>query len=487
MAALGAHESELLLGIGLAVVAVALLEMLPRSILQDTWLALVAGREVATGGVPHHEVLTAFSAGSPWIDQQWLSQLVMYELYRAGGFALLGVLSMALLTSGIAGAVVGARKLGASAGSIIRVLPVVLFNILVATEVRTQAFAYPLFACTLYLLARDSRRPSPRVYWCLALLIMWGNLHGSATIGAGLVSLRGLTLLWERRRQLSVLRMWLRPVILGLGAPLSLLVTPYGLSMVSYYRGTLLNGDFRRLIPEWAPLTSGPLPVLIIFFALAAITIWSFGRYPRQSTLWDRCALLALAFAAVMVARNVEWFGIAALMLLPVSIDPAVRSRAHPVGSRPMLNLLLAATASMALITVSAITLSKGASAFERGYPDAAAAVVSAQLRDRPSLRVLADERLADWLLWRVPQLRGRVAYDARFELLSARQLGSIEDFNLQLGQGWHRAGRGYRLLVLPSSSRDLVETVEHEPGRRILYDGAGVVVILRNSAEASA
>jgi hypothetical protein len=477
------RDSELLLGVGLAVVAIALLAMLPHAILQDTWLALVAGRDIAANGIPHHDVLTAFSAGRPWIDQQWLSQLLMYRVYQVGGIALVGVLSMGLLSCGIGGAMVGARKLGAAPASIIRIFPLALLNILVATEVRTQAFVYPLLVGVLYLLATDSRRPSRRVYLSLPLLVLWGNLHGSVVVGVALVVLRALTLLWERRERLRSAAAWLPPALLAGGAVLSLLVTPYGVAALSYYRGTLLNGSFRQFSVEWQPVTAAPLLVIIALLTLASLALWSFGRYRRQTTLWDRGTLIGLAFASVMVMRNVEWFGLAALMLMPVSIDPAARAAAHRSRSRPGVNLLLAAIAGTALIGMLALTLGKPPASFEAGYPSGALSAIRATVDAQPSIWVYADEQFGDWLLWRIPQLRGRVAYDARFELLSSAQLRQIGDLKLQMGPAWRSAARGYRLLVLPSGARPLVRSFEAEPGARTVFNGEGTVVILRRPA----
>jgi hypothetical protein len=96
------------------------------------------------------------------------------------------------------------------------------------------------------------------------------------------------------------------------------------------------------------------------------------------------------------------------------------------------------------------------------------------------STRVYADERFADWLLWRLPQLRGRVAYDASFELLSTAQLQAIFDLKSHAGVGWNRAARGYRLLVLDSSADALVRAFLREPGTRRLFERDGAVVLLR-------
>jgi hypothetical protein len=70
--------------------------------------------------------------------------------------------------------------------------------------------------------------------------------------------------------------------------------------------------------------------------------------------------------------------------------------------------------------------------------------------------------------------------------LLSAQQMRAILDLKLVSGLNWKRAARGYRLLVL-STQDDAVRALEREPGRRILFDRAGVVVILRSPAAAVA
>jgi hypothetical protein len=256
--------------------------------------------------------------------------------------------------------------------------------------------------------------------------------------------------------------------------------------MASYYRATLLNGAFRTFISEWQPVTAAPI-LAGLFFVLAGITIWSFGRHVRQTTLWERWALLALAATAIMAIRNVEWFGFASLILLPVSIDAAVRSRAGTQRSRPVINLALTATVAVALVVAFAATFARGTSAFEHPYPAGVLAAVHAETAADPSSRVFADERYADWLLWRLPDLRGRVAYDARFELLSSQQFVWIAKLKGLVGTDWKRATRGYRILVLKSNiTHDAVAAFEHEPGRRVLYEGHGVVVILRSAAQAS-
>lgn len=467
----------MLIAVALVALAAALLGLLGRDILQDTWLALVAGREVAEHGIPHHESLTVLAHGRRWIDQQWLAQLAMYELDRAGGIVLVGFVNAVLVMAGLVGAILAARRLGAGARSIVRVLPLVVWTIALTATARTQPWAYPLFSALVWLLAGDSRRPSVRVWWCLPLLVVWGNVHGSATLGAGLVVLRGLTMLWERRTRLRrAPRAWARPVGLIVGAPLCLLVNPYGLAIIHYYRATLFNGAFRKLVTEWGPITGSPV-VAALFFLTAGIVIWSFGRHRSQTTLWERAAMLLLAIAAIVAVRNVIWFNLATVVVLPLSIDAAVRARGAGQRSHPRLNMAILAVATVALVIAAVASARRSPTG--RYYPADGLAAVQRAVAADPSLRVFADERYADWLLWRLPSLRGRVAYDARFELLSGAQLSAIVDFKSQTGPNWGRLASGYRLLVLQQSS-PATSQLEHASGARVLFDRDGMVVIAR-------
>jgi hypothetical protein len=488
--ACGRHGTDVLLGVGLMAMTAVLLVALPNAFSVDSWLALVSGRELWQSGIPHHETLTALAHGAPWIDQQWLSQLLTYAVYLVGGLALLGVVNVVLMAGAVAGCAVGARRLGASPAAVLLVLPLCAAIVVSSREVRTQEFALPLFAATTYLLASDSRRPSARVYWCLPLLLLWANVHGTVSLGVALVALRGLALGWERRGELlTCARAWLRPLILILAAPATLLATPYGLSVVSYYRVMLLGGTVRQAVTEWQPITSMPV-MAILLFVLVGGALWAFGRYPGRTTLWERLALLALAAASIQVVRNTLFFALLALLVLPLALSGSSGRRpAQALAGlrRGRLNLGLGCLSLCAVVAVGAATLARPDSSIELVYQRTGLLqVVEHQTAADPGLKVFADVRFADWLLWRDPGLRGRIANDARFELLTSAQLTRLRDAVIALGPDWKRGLRGFRLIVLdrryaPQAVAGLLE----ESGRRILYDDGSQIVILRTAGEA--
>lgn len=477
--------NDVLLGVGLVAVAAVLEIFLPHAFNVDSWLALVTGREVWQSGVPHHETLTALAQGAPWIDQQWLSQLLSYGTYLVGGLGLLGIVNVTLIIGAVAGCAIGARRLGASARSVLLVLPLCAVIVALFSEVRTQELVLPLFTATVYLLASDSRTPSRRVYWCLPLLVLWANLHGTVVLGAVLVSLRGLTLAWERRARVrSSAQAWVRPLILLLAAPATLLVTPYGLSIVSYYRGMLLGGALRQMVTEWQPITSEPA-MAAMFFVLAGAALWAFGRYPARTTLWERVALVAMAAASIEVMRNALFFALLAVLVLPLALPAGSSQRPMEWAARlrrARLNLGLAGLSLCAVLALGATMLARPDSSVELVYQRTKILqAVEHQTAVHPQLRVFADVRFADWLLWRDPALQSRIANDARFELLTTPQITRVRNVVDALGADWKQGLRGFRLAVLDrrSSPRAVVGLLR-EPGHRVLYNDGQRIVILR-------
>src|SRR5262249_56547910 len=101
----------------LAAFAAVLIVDLRNMLITDGWTALLSGRVVAEHGLPSHDTLTLWAHGHNWVDQQWLAQLVLYELERLGGLPLVLLVHTALVTSALALAAALARRTGGSARS----------------------------------------------------------------------------------------------------------------------------------------------------------------------------------------------------------------------------------------------------------------------------------------------------------------------------------------------------------------------------------
>jgi hypothetical protein len=450
---------------------------------QDAWLALVDGRYIVQHGLPHHDPFGILTRGAAWVDQQWLAQLAIYDLYRLGGLALYSIVFVALAVGSLAAAIAVARALGGREPFVTWVLPLAASLYCIGSfQIRTQGFAYPLFVATLWLLVRDARAPSSRrVYLVLPLLVLWGNLHGSASLGAALAELYGLTLLVEdlgpggRGRRLR----W-RTVAFLAGPPLCLLLTPYGPSMVHYYESTLFNPAFAKVVSEWQPV--GAVTVIAVpFFMLAFATLWVLGRSGRRTHPFEHAALILLAFGAVFAVRNVTWFALGTLMLLPAAIATVASRRPEP-QRRASLNLAFLAATGVFLLASLATVATRPSRWFESRYDTQALSRV-AVLADRdPAVRIYADSRFADWLLWHEPALAGRLAYDVRFELLSGAQLQAISDITALPAPGVRPFLDGYGILVLDPSDSAGTSRLLNRPGTRVILADRRVVVATRSA-----
>ena len=381
-------ECHALLIVGIAAVAGISLATVPMHVTTDSWLALVDGRYIAEHGIPQRDTMALMTHGVRWIDQQWLSQLATYGLYRVGGLPLYAIVYTASTIGALGMTVAASQQLGARAAHVIWALPVTAFLYVAGSfNIRTQGFAYPLFAATLWLLAAEVRAPSRRrVYLVFPLLILWGNLHGSASMGAGLASLYGLTVLVQDVRAGQRLRRWRRATAFIIGAPLCLLVTPYGLATASYYRGTLANPAFKAIVTEWQPITHVTL-LAVPFFLAAFATVWMLGYARERVRLFDALVLLAMIAGAILAVRNITWFALAVLMLAPPLLSSIAPGR-RPVKRHPRLNLALAGAATCFCL-VSVINVAGRPTAWFESRFDAGALRRSGDRPARPRRRCL--------------------------------------------------------------------------------------------------
>jgi hypothetical protein len=464
-AALAAFAAREALPIAAAALHVALVAaLLPFTVVQDTWLALVAGREVS-GGLPQRDTLTVLAGGAEWVDQQWLGQLALYGLHALGGLGTVLALHAGMLAATLVAAVVAARRLGGSPRAVGAVAAGSILLAPWAWQLRAQSLVYPLFVAVVWLLAADARRPSRRALLVLPLLALWANVHGSVLVGALLVVAAG-----------ALGRRWL----LVAAAPLCVLASPYALQLPGYYRTMFLDADLGRFVVEWG--WTAPSLATAPFWGLAALTGWAVVRRGERALWFDRIALAVTLVGGVAAIRSVVWFGLAAVVLLPNLLSS---SRPYEAAGRPAARLatgvavVLVATAA----AVSALSLPGAATRAERLWPAPAADAVAAAVAADPDARVFASERYADWLLWRSPELRGRIAFDARFELLPPGDLDAIARLLRREGAGWKQPADGYRILVLDPARPGLVSAFAAGPGARVIHSSDTIAVVLRRPA----
>ena len=455
--------------------ACVLLIFPPYLLVTDSWLVLAGGREIFEHGLPMRDEWTVLALERTWTDQQWGAQLLAYSAHALGGHPFLTVFAEGFVFAAFAVAAAAGRSLGAGP----RAIALVLFPVIVAAPfawtIRAQIFALPLYTGLLWLLTSEVRRPSRRVYMAFPLLVVWANIHGSVSLGALLVMLLGAIELVSSRG-----RSGLRSLLLLVLPPLAVLATPYGpLTTARYYHLLLFDPPFDRNVTEWQ--WADPDLDTLGFYVLAAVALVVVLARWRRLTVFGGLTLALTFVEAVWAIRGIPWFALACMVLLPAAIGQALESKPAPIRRR--VNRSLTAGAATILLAVVVASLVRDASWYERRWPEASVheAVATAAGSDAS---VFAATRYADWLLWKTPSLRGRIAYDVRFEIYDPETFLRIALFRVEQGNGWKTLADGYDVIVLesdaePSSVRDFLS----EPGARALYRDDSITIVQRPTA----
>jgi hypothetical protein len=455
--------------------AVGLLALAPSRITGDTWFDLVAGRDIVQHGLPHHDRLMAFTAGREWQDQQWLAHVVAYGLDIIGGLGLVSLADAGLLVGALLVAMLAARTLGGSP-SWITAIAVPSILLLLPTPARSQAFAMPLFAALVWLLARDVRRPDRRILLVIPLFVLWANMHGSVLLGSALVLVRCAiaVALALRARKIVALR---RPLALAFAALLAPFASPYGPGLLHYYRSTVTSSGFHDLITEWTGTTLRGSPA---FFLVVAVVLVCILRPEVRVGLFDALSLVVLLLAGLDTVRNIVWLPLAAVILLP----PALARWSPESEARSRLRPILTVAAIAGAIGVGVLAAGISDSRLVASWPRTEGNAIAAAAAKDPTLRILSDAGYADWLLWKHPALRGRIAFDVRFELLGERGLKDTAHLEVAAGPSWNRPFASYRLALWRRASMpQLVAALLAERGTRVIARSHDVYAMLRSGS----
>lgn len=282
----------------------------------------------------------SFTQDVPWVNHEWLSELVMGAAVAAFGYA--GIPLLKGLLAGAAALVLW-RSLGGVQAGVRTAIAVVAFagTIHQTSSLRPQLWTFLLLAIECRLLASGERR---HLLWLPALFVVWVNAHGGWIVGLGVLGAWGgvkFFLAPDTRRD------WVAVAAAVLAATL---VNPYGWGLWQFVAGTV---RMERSIDEWQPLATLPWTHWVPWLLAAAATIWAGRRQlPHR---WSVLAVLAmLAYAAARVQRIESLFVTAAVVLLAPAFRAAwPRPIVHLTYPRPRFEGVVAALAFVALAAAS--------------------------------------------------------------------------------------------------------------------------------------
>src|SRR5262245_45072543 len=154
----------------------------------DYWWTVKLGEGLwATGQLPAADPLAFTSTRAPYVEQQWLAQLVLAAVHHLGGLEAALVFRGALLVLAIGLLYRACRATGVAAGAAATACAIALLSIVGGAAIRPQLLAIPLFV--LFLLGTTAWTLRPWTLVALPLgMVAWANLHGSFPLGIALVA-----------------------------------------------------------------------------------------------------------------------------------------------------------------------------------------------------------------------------------------------------------------------------------------------------------
>jgi hypothetical protein len=203
------------------------------------------------------------------------------------------------------------------------------------------------------------------------------------------------------------------------------------------------------------------------------------ARRPRDLTFFEWGALAVTLAGALTAQRSIVWFSYAALILLPTVLERVWPQPVMSLSTRRVLRFAALATIGIALGTAG-VAAAHAPARTNTLWPQEALQAVRAAAAAHPHARVIAAEESADWLLYEIPELRGRLVFDGRFEVLSQAQFQSVRNYLKQSGPNWRRLGRGAGIVVVDPERNSGLYRYYAASGLRVLYRGSRVAVFER-------
>jgi hypothetical protein len=281
------------------------------------------GRDIVAARSAHLVDRYSFTSDRPWINHEWLSEVVMYGAYNAFGAAGLVALKLSLLALMLLAVALAIRRsdLSEPARDFLLALTVIC-TFPQTNSVRPQLFSLMLFAALLLVLVA-ARRDRRVLVGAVPIMVIWVNVHGGWVVGAGTLAVWTVLGLRSDRS----LRDRLTSVGVVAAALAVTLVNPYGLELWRFLQETVAFG--RDSIADWQPVVRDH--VLFGLWALvaavaAAALVFSIAR--RTVDVQAAAVVLMFGLGSFRVSRLLSFFVLSVVMVLAPEIASTWRRRA---------------------------------------------------------------------------------------------------------------------------------------------------------------
>ena len=261
----------------------------------DTYWHVMTGRWIiAHGDVPRVDVFSHTAAGTPWIDGEWLSQVVMAVTYDHAGWLGLQALLIACVVATYAIICTFLMHVYPRWVSAVVSVGAIYFALFHLQDMRPHVLAMPLLALWTGLLSQSRGN----IWLLCALMVLWANVHGSFILGIAIAAGIGY-------------------VSMAVLAAALACINPYGYLLYETVWFQIAYMDvMRQQILELRPINAYDDMVQVIgLLVAAAVALWRGTKlgFRRAFTL---CTIL---FFGLQNRRGLAFFGVTAPLIVAYS------------------------------------------------------------------------------------------------------------------------------------------------------------------------
>jgi hypothetical protein len=462
----------------------------------DFWWHITVGREIlTTRSIPTVDVYSFTEAGQPYPSYQmfWLMEILLYEVYKIGGPALVIFLFSLIITAGYS--IVFWICKGVSNNWRIAAAGVIFAAALGLNDwnVRPQGIAFLIAG--LYLLAIYMYNKNFRWSWLFVFplgMLVWVNSHGTFVIGLAIIGIWWAQILWEAIRKRVVMKQpfngksILSPSIFLLITTLTCFVNPRGWGIINYVKTLTGNSVVQNLVIEWAPPSFNSMMGTIFLLGLMGTAIL-LALSPKRPNLYQTISFLVFGILGLKTSRGIVWFGI---VMAPIIVDHlyAVIQQLRKTEQRS-----LAGEGSRTLnITIAILLVGMGIVSIPwfkvfLPLPPAKAGLISAEtpveateflLEENSPKNLFNAMSFGSYLIWAAyPQYQ--VFVDSRIELFSEKVW--MDYLNISNANGdWDELLKEYgvnTLMLSPMEQPRLVEAIQNSSEWLTIYQDQVAII----------
>jgi len=452
----------------------------------DVWWHLRTGELIfQTHGIPHADPYSFTKYGQPWIDHEWLSQVLLHGTYKMMGWGGLMIEFAAIIAAAFG--LVFLRSPGRPyvAGAVTAWGAVASIP---SWGVRPQMLTLLLASLFLLILDRSYVRPK-LLWWTPPLTLLWINLHAGYALGISLLALymAGSALdLGFGQRDWPKPANWFRSMAVVTVVCIAIVpLNPYGTHLYSYPFETLRSPAMSGMIAEWLSPNfhqGKNLPALLMILALLLLAAMS----PRKLRPRELLLISVTLYAGLRSVRHMPIFILIAAPMISAMIqgwletgktDIFAASPSAMTRTKMAINVfLLAGMVGFAGARLHyVVTHQQQAEAQE--FPTAAAAFIATTHAPGP---LLNHYNWGGYFIWKLyPEYQ--VFIDGRADVYGDAFMGQFASTYYLRGPAWQMPLEKWniRTVALPPDA-PLVTALQSTPGWKTVFSDQQAVVLRR-------